>query len=141
MKRRYPLLPSRVCGPDIYIPLDTQAELRSALGRNHPSDVIAVYDPDGWHLESRDSRAQLLRRAGVHDLARRVSSAIVPSGHVLVLADLEQGTNVTTLPVATVFGAREDEVTTEVSPVYCGPGRPLNTPLTGAGFYRTATGP
>lgn len=103
---KYPLLPPHA-EASICIPYEDQAALRSALGRNHPHAIVAVFTDDGWHLETRDSRAQMLRRGGVYELARKISSAIVPRGQVLVLVDCEGATHVTTLPTATVFG--EDE--------------------------------
>jgi hypothetical protein len=82
------------------------AELvRDALARHAPLGALVLHlQPSGVTLERRDDLADFLRAAGVRDLAKRIRSAVVPAGHLLLLVDSEAVTHLTLVPVS-AFGA------------------------------------
>ena len=82
------------------LPPEAASAIRSALVGRNPTDLVLVLAPEGWELETRDSRAAVLRRAGVYSLARQVRRTPVPDGHLLILADLETGTGLLARPLA-----------------------------------------
>lgn len=80
--------------PIVRLPRSFVEELRN---RRRPDQTLLVIDEDGVAIETRESRAAMLKVAGCYALARAIRQMPVPTGSVLVFVDLERGTNIRTL--------------------------------------------
>jgi hypothetical protein len=69
-----------------------------------PEDLILHLEPKTSTLCIRRELAETFRKNGVHALARKITRAIVPKGHVLLLVNLDTETSLRSIDLGDIVG-------------------------------------